>query len=130
MSTREQWSKLASKFMKPPKPKARVNLVQKPSARFDQLRPSKSAIERSKVAPSVFPYITGRNGWKNNKGEGDWKLRHRWQPNMRKWRVPVTIMGGHSGFEKKTMPFFWMHMNMKQMKTTEKAGGIEALLVG
>ena len=128
MSTPELWKRIATTFMEKPKRKPRIDIVQRPKARLRDLKPVLARGETLR-APSVLPWVEAKSVIKETKVMKH-KRKVRLEPHMRKWRLPVTILGGKEGLEQEVMPFMWMKLRVKDMKAVEKAGGIEARMVG
>jgi hypothetical protein len=128
MSTSEIFGRLATTYLKPPKPRSTFNPVRHPKARLRDLKPVLRPGQLDR-APSVFPWIQPKIVQKETETEKHLR-KTRLQPHMRKWRCHVTLLAGKQGMEQDLMPFAWMKMRVKDIKMVEQAGGLEAKMVG
>jgi hypothetical protein len=127
MSTQPIWSRLQQAYLRPPKPRPVVSLINNPKARLRDLKRVTLPNEKAR-APTVFNWIKPSVIWRASETR-EHKTKRRQEPHVREWRMPVTILAGKEARDKPMMPFVWMKMAHRDLKQVERAGGLEAKMV-
>ncbi|KAK1927050.1 hypothetical protein DB88DRAFT_543554 [Papiliotrema laurentii] len=127
MSTQPIWSRLQQAYLRPPKPRPVVSLINNPKARLRDLKRVTLPNEKAR-APTVFNWIKPSVIWRASETR-EHKTKRRQEPHVREWRMPVTILAGKEARDKPMMPFVWMKMAHRDLKQVERAGGLEAKMI-
>ena len=132
MSTTTGWKRIVRQFMQPPKPRPLHDPKLGLKIRMRDYKRVLRHGERAQ-APSIYPYYEPKIIHKRTETQGHLRKLKLW-PSMKNVKLPVTILaqrqpGPDGEMPGGYMPFIKQHMRIKDVKMTEKAGGIEAKIV-
>ena len=81
-------------------------------------------------SPSIFPIAMPLKGTKTYETRFvTTKVKRKWMPNYRDFKLPVTLLAGDEGRERGEMSLVDIKLRKSELKSIEEAGGIEAKLV-